>query len=168
MASGIFDGIDISWSRIGRKDLEEEVMSIIDKYDFKDPAQSVPALIDLRRKVKHIDDEFWKRRKIEEIDDIIKASLGLYIEATSGKSYLSPQDEIEVQFEMTNRSEINVVVNTLSSQDLNCDTLINARLENNTPLAFSLNETVKDGVSETSPYWLANPVKDFKYETFTR
>lgn len=92
LEAGIFDGIDITWNRIGRKDIEKDVISIINNYDFTNPSQSISALIELRRKINRIqDNEFWRIKKIEEIDAIIKASIGLYMEATSDKSYVSPR-----------------------------------------------------------------------------
>ena len=164
LGSGIFDGIDISWNRINRKDIEQDVLSIRDYYDFRDPARSVPALIRLREKVSQLQDDFWRNQKIQEIDEIIKACIGLYIEATSERSYVSSHDEIDIRIEITNRSDLNVVVQAISSEDLSYDTLVGWQLENNSPYLFEIRKDVPDDVRETSPFWLEKPVKNFKYD----
>lgn len=164
LESGIFEGIDISWNRIGRKDIEKDVLMIMEQYDFRYPDKSLPALLELRRKIDQIGDEFWRDIKIQEIDEIIKACTGLYIEATSRKSYLSPQDDIEVYFELTNRTDVDISVKKIRSNDLFFDSLLNESLRNNISLNFSIKKVVNNSVSETSPFWLDKPVRNYKYE----
>jgi len=161
---GLFDGIEITWNRINRGDIASDVSDILKNYDFRSPAESIRDLIKLRRKINEVEDIFWKEKKVKEIDEIIKACSGLYLEATSGKSYLSPEDIVDIQLEITNRSNIDIVVLGLNSQALAFDTLMNSELENNIPLNFSLSRQLKNGIRETSPYWLEKPVREFKYE----
>jgi hypothetical protein len=164
LVSGIFEGIDITWNRIDRKDIESDVLSIVQNYDFTDPSMIVPALLALRKKIHQVQDEFWKEKKIQEIDEIIKACIGLYLEATSGKAYISSQDEIDIQFEFTNRSDLRVVINALKSPELSVDTLVNRQIENNNPLIFNIKKSVNENIRETSPFWLEKPVRNFKYQ----
>lgn len=160
----LFKGIDITWNRVSRGDIASDVSEILKKYDFRSPAESIPDLIELRKKIKDLEDKFWKEKKIKEVDEIIMACAGLYMEATSGKSYLSPEDIMDVQMEITNRSNIDIVVSGVLSQALAFDTVMNTELENNIPLNFRISKQLKNGVRETSPYWLEKPVKNFKYE----
>lgn len=160
----LFEGIDITWNRINRGDIESDVSEILKKYNFRSPAASIPDLIVLRGKINGIKDKFWKEKKVSEIDEIIMASSGLYLEATSGKSYLSPEDTVDIQLEMTNRSNTEIIVLGVNSQAFGYDTLMDVTLENNIPLNLSISKQLKNGVRETSPYWLEKPVKNFKYE----
>ena len=162
--SNIFDGIDISWNRINRKDIGEDISSILDTYDFRNPSGSVHELIRLRKKVEEVGDDFWREQKMQEIDEIIKACLGLYLEATSGKAYLSPEDEIVVRFEITNRSDKKVFVKAVRSEDLPCDTVLNEQLVYNDPFTFRIKRSLPLNIRETSPFWLKNPVKNFEYD----
>ena len=164
LKSGLFEGIDITWNRVKRKDIASDVSEILKKYDFRLPAKSVQDLIDLRRKIQDLDNEFWKEKKIKEVDDIILACAGLYMEATSGRSYVSPEDTMDIQLEITNRSNINIAVIGVLSQTLAFDTLMNTELENNIPFNLNISKRLIDEVRETSPYWLDEPVKNFKYE----
>jgi hypothetical protein len=162
--SGIFEGLDISWNRIGRMDIAQDISSILKQYDFRSPDKTVPALIEVRSKVAEINDKFWSDIKLREIDEIIKACTGLYIEATSNKSYLSPQDEVLISFELTNRTDIDVSIESIHSEDLHYDSLFGSSLKNNTPLIFSIQEVVERNIRETSPFWLDKPVRNYQYE----
>ncbi len=161
---GLFEGIDITWNRINRMDITSDVSEILNEYNFKSPASSIPDLIKLRGKISEIEDEFWKQKKLKELDNLIKACAGLYIEATSGKSYLSPGDIVDVNLEITNRSDVDMSIVGLTSHALDFDTLMNKDLKNNAPLYINLSKRLENGVRETSPYWLDKPVKDFKYD----
>ncbi len=164
MEPGLFEGIDITWNRINRMDIASDVTEILNNYDFKSPAGSIPELIKLRAKISEVGDEFWKRKKLKELDDIIKACAGLYLEATSGKSYLSPGDIFDINLEITNRSDVDITLVGLASQALAFDTVMNTGVKNNVPLFINLSKRLGNGVRETTPYWLDKPVKDFKYE----
>lgn len=164
ISSGIFGGIDISWSRLGRPDLEDNIEEIINNYDFTDPSASLGDLIDLRKKIKQLDNPFWKKIKLDEIDEIVKASLGLYMEATSGRDYLSPEDTIDIRFEFTNRSNALVTLTALTSKELSFDSIIDRTIEYNKPIIFHAAQTISDKVRETSPFWLAEPVSNYKYQ----
>jgi hypothetical protein len=160
----LFDGIDITWNRINRRDIASDVSEILDNYDFRSPAGSIPDLIKLRGKISELEDKFWKEKKLKELDDLIRACAGLYLEATSGKPYLSPEDIVNVTLEITNRSDIDISVVGLTSKALAYDTTMSTGLKNNAPLYINLSKQLKDGVRETSPYWLEKPVREFKYE----
>lgn len=160
----LFDGIDITWNRINRRDIASDVSEILDNYDFRSPAGSIPDLIKLRGKISELEDKFWKEKKLKELDDLIRACAGLYLEATSRKPYLSPEDIVNVTLEITNRSDVDISVVGLTSKALAYDTTMSTGLKNNAPLYINLSKQLKDGVRETSPYWLEKPVREFKYE----
>lgn len=161
----VFEGIDVTWNRLGRKDIQEDVSEILKNYDFTAPAGSVEGLIKLRRKIYQVEDDFWRKVKLQEVDDIIRACAGLYMEATSNAAYFSPGDEIDVNIEITNRSDVSVIVHSISSIDLQYDTLMDMPAEYNVAHEIRTRKIVNSNIRETSPYWLDKPVKDFTYET---
>ena len=161
---GLFDGIDITWNRIQRPDIQKQVLDIINAYDFRSPAESIPALIKLRKKVLQLDNGFWKNIKTKEIDEIIRACAGLYMEATSKQPYLSPGDTMEVMLELTNRSAEHLVLEGISTESLSYDTTMHLSIEHNVPFTLVINRKLDHNVMETSPYWLKKPVKNFKYD----
>ena len=68
VTNSMFDGIDITWGRIGRKDIGEKVNAIIKAYDFTHPEKSLPALLALYKEVKNVKNNDWKYRKLKELE----------------------------------------------------------------------------------------------------
>jgi len=159
----IFDQIDISWNRLKRPDIENLVNQTLKDYDFTDPSASLNGLLEIRRKITGLDNQFWKDKKLEEVDVLIRACLGLYMEATTDKSYASPGDPVSFHFEFTNRSERNAILKKIFSDRMDIDTVINTTLENNQPVEFTMSCHLSEQVPETSPYWLKNPRDGYEY-----
>lgn len=162
--SGIFDGIDISWNRIGRKDIEEVVSGLIQNYNFENPSKNIDACLKLRTLIETVEEENWKIKKLKELDDIIKSCLGIYLETTSDHSYMSPGDEVTFNMEMTNRSDLEVNIRHISSSSLKYDTLLQETLVYNQPLKINTKKTIPDGINETSPFWLKTPQENYRYQ----
>ena len=159
----VFDGIDVTWNRIHRKDIQEDVLEILKNYDVRNPSASIADIFKVRKKIDQLEDDFWRKIKLQEVDEIIRAAAGLYLEATSNAAYFSPGDEIEVNIEITNRSDLSVVVQRISSMDLLYDTLMDMTAGKNVTNEIKIRSDIHDRVRETSPYWLVKPVKDFRY-----
>lgn len=161
--NGIFEGIDISWSRIGRPDIGKMIDNMRSEYDFNDPSASLPRLLALREEIKSVDSDFWREKKLGEVDELIKACLGLYLEVTADKSYASPGDSVRFRFEFTNRSDKNIMLNGISAGVVGVDTAVHATLANNHSVEFSISRILPEEVPETSPYWLEQPRKGYEY-----
>ena len=72
---------------------------------MKQPAKSVPALLELRKSLLKIGDEFWVPEKISQLDGIIGGCLGLHLEAVAEKSSAQPGESLNMQIEAINRSD---------------------------------------------------------------
>lgn len=160
---GIFEGIDISWERIGRPEIGTMIDKILSEYDFNDPSASLAGFLALRKKIKTVNNKFWREKKLREVDELIKACLGLYFEAATDKSYASPGDSVRFRFEFTNRSDIHISLNGISAGVVGVDTVIHTQLENNQSLEFSISRILPEEVPETSPYWLDFPRNGYEY-----
>ncbi len=159
----IFYQIDITWNRLGRDDIKEMIREAQRDYNFSNPSSSLPALLDIRQKIQGVDNNFWREKKLGEVDELIKACMGLYLEATTDKSYASPGDPVAFHFEFTNRSEEHVVLKRILSDKMTIDTVMDVSLINNQPVEFTLTRPLTERVPETSPYWLKNPRKGYEY-----
>ncbi len=159
----IFDQIDITWNRLNQPEIEQLIKETLKNYNFNDPSASLPMLLDIRKKILEVDDEFWREKKRKEVDELIKACLGLYFESTTDKSYASPGDPVSFHFEFTNRSDKEVVLKKIISTKVAIDSLVNTSLENNQPVEFVISRPLTQSVPETSPYWLENPRKGYEY-----
>ena len=161
--SGLFDGIDISWNRVGRQDIENAVKNLLENYNFENPAQNIDAFLKVRALIETVEDDIWRTKKLGEIEDIIKACMGLYLETTADHSYLSPKDDVTFNMEMTNRSDIEVKLKHISSIALKYDTLLQQTLANNQPLRINTKKIIPEGIKETTPFWLRTPQENYRY-----
>src|SRR5690625_1924084 len=79
----VFEGIDTSWNRLEDGGPIGEILARVEKeYDFRNPAASIPDLLEAYRLVKNIKDSHWQK-KSKEILEVIEASSGLYLEAVA-------------------------------------------------------------------------------------
>ena len=159
----IFDQVDISWNRLDRPDIEKLINETLKNYQFNEPSASLSALLKIRQKIKGVENKFWKEIKLREVDELIQACLGLYLEATTDKSYASRGDSVTFHFEFTNRSEKEVALKRIFSGNMAIDSVMNISLENNHPIEFTIASPLTESVPETSPFWLKNPREGYEY-----
>jgi LmbE family N-acetylglucosaminyl deacetylase len=163
--SDLAEGIDMSWSRLGSEYsfLKEKVNRIKSKFDFRNPSGIVPDLIDLRKEIESISNEFWKKRKLGEVDVLIKACMGLYFEAVTHEKSVVPGDSVYLHVEVINRSDIPATITGLSSATLRSDTLLQRNLEENIGIELIWPAVLPDGAPYTIPYWLEKQSKGELY-----
>lgn len=162
--NSVFDGIDLTWARAGREDIGRQVDKIKEEYDFVNPSNSIPDLLDLRNSIMKVEDEFWKNKKLSEVDQIIKDCLGLYLEVNAEDYYVSYGDVIDFSFEITNRSDIDVTVKAISSKELKSDTTLSNILGYNDKLEFKFKREIISSIEDSNPYWLRNPRIGYEYD----
>jgi hypothetical protein len=93
---GLFDGVDTTWTRVGRADIGRAVDSIIASFDMTHPERSLDALLRVRRMITSVDDTFWRTQKLTEIDHIILSCAGITADATVGEPTIVSGDTIIV------------------------------------------------------------------------
>jgi len=136
----LFDDIDISWNRVaGAKNITSHIDKIINNYDPADPAQSIPALFELKSKIKKINDPFWMKLKLNEIDQIIQSSAGLWIEAISPDYAYTPDSIIPVEFMILNRSDYPFKLHSIKTDITGIDTIFSKSLLFNKPFNYKAN-----------------------------
>ncbi|MDZ7606536.1 MAG: PIG-L family deacetylase [Cyclobacteriaceae bacterium] len=79
--NNVFEVVDISWGRVsGGVKIQKLVDQLISQYNAENPSASLSALLEVRKNVQQLKDEFWKDKKTAEIDALIAAVTGLYLE----------------------------------------------------------------------------------------
>lgn len=150
----IFNGIDISWSRVeGGVVIGEMIDDILRKFDVRQPSDIVPDLVSLRNKISSIKDEHWKEIKLRDLDEIIIDCLGLYNEAYSSQEEFIPFEPFEWTMEWVNRSDIPVTVSEITPRGITLDTQLNFDLKENTKIEMDLTSEVVL-TAPTTPYWI--------------
>lgn len=149
----IFANIDQSWSRIdGGAEIGQLIAKANAEFAMEEPAKVVPTLLEARKKLLTLNNEYWKSVKLKELDLVIKGALGLYFEARADERTKTPNEYIQLNLEMINRSDLNVTFT--GSQ------LIGSKVEMGTQMNL-LNNKLNNLKAEfpatnelSQPYWL--------------
>ncbi len=154
----IFDPVDISWGRVeGGKAIEPMVKNVISQFDMDNPSTSVPALLEIRKKVAALKNDFWREKKLDEIDQIIYASLGLFFEPVASDYSACPGEQLKISFETINRSQVPIKLNHVSISSVKKDSTLNINLTYNQDSNFSMLVKVPENMPYSQPYWLRKP-----------
>jgi len=162
--SSIFDGIDITWNRVGHPELERDVNAIIENYNPQKPYKSIDNLLTLRNKVKKVKDDFWREKKLKEIEDLIFQCSGLFASAWANEYAVVPGNELAYSLELVNRSPIDWKIKSLTSEGM--DTLVETVLNNNSKIIIESSIAVSKDKPISGPYWLENEPTLGMYSVF--
>ena len=152
----IFDGINTTWTRIKGGGRIGELVSKIDReFRYDNPAASLPELVKVRNMITALpDDKHWKSIKLAEIEELIYHCAGFFFEASANDFSAVTGEEIMVKIEAVNRSNANVLLQSVTFLPNNTTSEINEKLENNKTF---VNEEPLNILEETpfgSPFWL--------------
>ncbi|GAB5400005.1 MAG: PIG-L family deacetylase [Aureisphaera sp.] len=154
--TNLFDGINTTWSRLeGGKAIGDILYGVEKDFDFKNPAASVPKLMDAYELIKNLKDAHWREIKTEEIKSLIEQCLGLYLEAVADQQSIAPKGNVKVTIEAINRSDVSVSLNSVSSPVISFPSqLVATPLQNNTKQTMESVEGTFNVIETSAPYWL--------------
>lgn len=150
----IFAGIDTSWNRIkGEKAIGDILHDVEKNFNFKDPSQHIPQLLEAYKLLDKIEDVHWKTQKTKELKSIIEMCAGLYLEASAETNWATQNENININIEVLNRSNLPITLVSLkNSNGVNISKGIS--LENNNKYDFKETIKIKNDAQPTTPYWL--------------
>lgn len=150
----LFSGIDTSWNRIkGGTAIGKILYKIENNFNFKDPSVHVPQLIEAYKLLQNIEDQHWKTQKTKELKTIIEMCAGLYLEASANTNMAAPNQTVQIDIEVLNRSNLPFSLVGYQYGD-NLNVSKNIALKNNIKYNFKENITIKSTALPTTPYWL--------------
>ena len=151
--SDIMDGVDISWKRVNaNKSIIENLYRAKEEFDPNYPERIVKFLLIAYSEIDKIKDKHWAIIKKNEIKNLIKACLGLYFESLSNVSIASIRDNINLQFDVINRSPSNIILEKI--EVLNKVYSYNKQLFDNEFHTFSESIYLPDTLNFSEKYWL--------------
>ena len=183
----LFDGVDLTWNRVpGGAAVGKAVEKVIQEYDAANPAASVAGLLRVREELLKLDKQgkvlggtkgyirvpgyFWLKTKQEQVEELLRACLGLYLEATTQESTVTPGEKLAITIEALNRSSIPVKLRWVGGANFNDEKIIVAAHEENQigllgqtsveDLTFNksfskqIDFVVPRDYSVSQPYWL--------------
>ena len=154
----LFDGVDLTWNRVpGGAAVGKMVDEVIRKYDAGNPAASVAGLLKVHRQLEGNKGDFWQTEKRLEIEALLKACLGLHLEATAPAATIASGQTAEVTVELLNQGTAPVAVRQVWAEGFGRDTLVAKNLPTGQPLRVVLRLPISKQVPPSQPYWLREP-----------
>lgn len=158
LSASLFDGIDVSWNRVGRKDIGDQINDIIQKFDYNRPDLSLPHLLKLRKQIAQVKDNFWRKEKLAELDKIILDCSGFMAELFCGQPEAVAGSSLPFTLNVIARSTTPVRLKELKWTGAAAK--LNARLGNDSLFSLKQQIDIPAGTPLTEPYWLTMPGED--------
>lgn len=148
------DGIDVSFNRFGSAQLQSLANELVAKFDFTNPATSLPNLIQLYDAIendKTISDT-WRKYKLNQIKSLVLLCSGVFMEAVCSRQFAALNDTLKISLNVVNRTGVEVIWKNFFSSGSNlmvdsilpvCQTVISSRVL-----------LVNQNVDVSQPYWL--------------
>ncbi|MCB4797797.1 PIG-L family deacetylase [Neotamlana laminarinivorans] len=153
-SKNVFEGIDTSWNRIkGGEAIGNILYDIENNFNFNNPSQHIPQLVEAYKLLQNIEDKHWKNLKTKALKDIIQMCSGLYLEASADTNWATPNGLVTMNLEVLNRS--NTPITLVSIKKDNSESISkDIQLKNN--IAYTFKEVLKinENQEPTTPYWL--------------
>jgi LmbE family N-acetylglucosaminyl deacetylase len=155
--SNLFQDVNLSWSRVkGGEKVGHLVQQAIAQFNPANPAATVPLLLQIKTAIAGLPENPYKDQKQAELQELVKACLGLFIEATASQSTASPGEVVKVNAVAISRAGVPVELQQISFSRLNQTIPVNKSVQQaliSTPVAINL--PVNFPLSQ--PYWLKDP-----------
>lgn len=153
--TSIFEGIDTTWNRVKRgKSIGDLIRKIETEFDFKNPAASVPELVNAYLMIQSLDENHWKPIKLQEIKEIIASCSGLYLEAVAENQEVTPGSILKIKLEVINRSSIAMQLASVTTLPDHKTVIQNLNLLNNSDKNLDINLQIPFTNDYSQPYWL--------------
>jgi len=150
----LFGGVETSWKRLeGGARILPLATAIETDFDFADPSSSIQSLLSLHDNLSNLKDSPLKKIKLKQITDLIIQCSGLWAEASIENQQVGIGDSLEVQVELTSRSDFEITVAEVSINSIPTTTISGA-LEPFTENKWYETFVVDKNSQFSNPYWL--------------
>jgi LmbE family N-acetylglucosaminyl deacetylase len=154
----LFEGIDLSWSRVSASTIKKSVDDCIKKYDMQSPEKSVDDLILIYKQLQQMDESnteaaYWKKLKLKECENLLLSCSGLWMEAYPADYIAVPGMNAPLTVQIISRNKDEVKLNSISFFGKS-DTSVNRTLRKNELYTFKHIEKIPEDVPFSNPYWL--------------
>ncbi|MBL6448930.1 PIG-L family deacetylase [Fulvivirga sp. 29W222] len=150
----IFEGVDTSWKRVkGGEKIGSIVEKAIAAYDPTNPTAIMPRLLEARSEILKLDNKYWRELKLAQVDDLIKATMGLFLEVVADDYSVTPGDAITLTVEAINRSGFPAKLKHVKYNAL-ADTVASIEMLENNDIVFKTTLDIPENKEYSKPYWL--------------
>ncbi|MDH3710567.1 MAG: PIG-L family deacetylase [Cyclobacteriaceae bacterium] len=149
-----FQGDHFSWSRVKNGARVGALMEqAYRQFDPEAPDAIAPLLLEALSELKKLRGNYYADLKASEIKDLLKASLGLYLEASVAETSGTPGETLTVRLEATNRSNIPTTIKSFEVPGVEGDNQ-GATLGFNEKFTQELDLEIPADKEYSQPYWL--------------
>ena len=152
-SSSLFDGIDITWGRVGRTDIGDDLIKIADNFNVRQPDASLSALLAVRKKIVQVKDEYWRTQKLKDLDQVILDCTGLMAEVYTKQPQAVQGAVLPFTLHVIARSHTPVGITGIHWG--RNDTAMNMVIPMDSLLTFDHTIKLPTNAARTEPYWLA-------------
>jgi LmbE family N-acetylglucosaminyl deacetylase len=157
----LFDGIDITWSRVPGSSEAAALLAAAEKsFDAAHPERSIPALTKARPLVAALKG-MYAERKLRELDEAIALCAGIDLQAVADRGSAVPGESLRISANAIRRSEVQVEVERIgwsgSAASKPAELAPAASLADNAPWTTPVSWNIANGQDHTQPYWLREP-----------
>lgn len=156
--TSLFEGIDITWGRVGRPEIGEQIQEILSAYDFNHPEKSLKALLALRKEIETVKNNYWRTQKLKELDELILHCSGLMAEVYTRQAEATRGETLSFTLRIIARSDEPILL--YSVKWLQSDTTMRISLGKDSLLNFEKKITIPNNATYTEPYWLIDGNND--------
>ncbi len=157
MTNGLFDGVDTTWKRVpNATDIGRQVQELIANFSAVNPAASVPKLLELRKALTAVDNN-WSISKHADVDGLIATCAALYMESSTSLAAVSPGQPLPIKFDAINRSSVPIKLISVHAPVSGETLRIDAPLGRDQFLTKDLSPTLPTNMVYSQPYWLRKP-----------
>ena len=149
----IFENINLTWNRVEGGAAVGRVLARANKnFEVDNPSGIISDLMEARKLISDLENEYWKTVKLAELDLVIKSVLGLFLEVRATDYSTVAGETIDLNLEAINRSDAKVVLRALSFLGYDKSETFDKVLINNQRFDEEFRLKVEGKMSQ--PYWL--------------
>jgi LmbE family N-acetylglucosaminyl deacetylase len=102
--ASLFDGIDTTWSRLGRADIGKAIDAVIARFWKGAPHEVLADLLKIREMIRTVDDPFWRELKLAEVNELITSCMGVTVDVSTARPYVVPGDSVDLTLRLVVRA----------------------------------------------------------------
>ncbi len=152
LENSFFEKNKMSWGKLVNPAFEVTFNNLLKNFDFVSPEKNIDVLLSLRQALASIPTKTLaaiKAEKLTLLDEIIRNCLGLYLEVVTNDYAYSKGDSINFNFNLLNRSSVDVKLTGLNGQKFS------SSLPSNTLITKKIG--IINSKNKSNLYWLNQP-----------
>lgn len=162
--SDLFDGVDLTWSRIpGGAAVSKALDEAYKSFEPENPSKAISSLLRAYAEMTKLPPHPLVGQKKKELIEVLKGCAGVWVDALASSYSVAPNSELNVTASVISRSNFPVTVEKIGFPVANRDTLTHRLLTYNVPFQIAVTFKVPQDLPYTQPYWLREPASVGSY-----